>query len=154
MTGVSGSSGRVCVVAGAGAWPFYLATSAWVGQENRRFGDATRLGFYSGRQVQGLAPVIREVVASVPLTAEDAAQRALSADPLQRRVGETLAAALYDGLTTPRVSVVLLSSPDDPDTASFEPVAHEGDAAWTLFQRFTDLDRLRTATTTDDLGAA
>ena len=35
---------RVCVVAGAGAWPFYLATGAWVGPENRRFGDATRLG--------------------------------------------------------------------------------------------------------------
>ena len=33
-------SERVCVVAGAGAWPFYLATGAWVGQENRRFGDA------------------------------------------------------------------------------------------------------------------
>src|SRR6478735_7236363 len=68
---------RVCVVAGSGAWPFYLATGAWVGQENRRFGDATRLGFYSGRQVHGLAPRIRHVVASVPLTAEDAATRAL-----------------------------------------------------------------------------
>ena len=79
-------------------------------------------GFYSGRQVQGLAPRIREVVASVPLTAEDAATRALSADPVERRVGEALAAALHDGATAPRVSVVLLSPPDDPDTASFEPV--------------------------------
>ena len=106
---------RVCVVAGVGAWPFYLATGAWVGQENRRFGDATRLGFYSGRQIQGLAPLIRDVVASVPLTAEDAATRALSADPVERRVGEALAAALHDGATSPRVSVVLLSPPDDPD---------------------------------------
>jgi hypothetical protein len=145
---------RVCIVAGAGAWPFYLATSAWVGQENRRFGDVTRLGFYSGRQVQGLAPLIREVVASVPLTPEDAARRALAGDPVERRVGETLAAALHDGLTTPRVSVVLLSAPDDPETASFEPVAHDGEAAWTMFQRFADLDRLRTATSTDDLGPA
>jgi hypothetical protein len=151
---MTSSSGRVCVVAGAGSWPFYLATSAWIGQENRRFGDATRLAFYSGRQIQGLAPRIREVVASVPLTAEDAAMHALSAHPLQRRLGETLAAALHDGLSTPRVSVVLLSAPDDPDTASFEPVAHHGEAAWTMFQRFTDLDRLRTATSTDDLGAA
>ena len=118
-------SERVCVVAGAGAWPFYLATGAWVGQENRRFGDATRLGFYSGRQVQGLAPLIREVVASVPLAAEDAATRALSADPTERRVGEALAAALHDGATAARVSVVLLSPADDPATASFEPVAHE-----------------------------
>ncbi len=62
------TSERVCVVAGAGAWPFYLANGAWVGPEKRRFRDAARLGFYSGRQVQGLAPRIREVVASVSLT--------------------------------------------------------------------------------------
>ncbi len=146
-------SERVCVVAGAGAWPFYLATGAWVGQENRRFGDATRLGFYSGRHVQGLAPLIREAVASVPLAAEDAATRALSADPVERRVGEALAAALHDGATAARVSVVLLSPPDDPATASFEPVAHEADTAWTMFQRFVDLDRLRTATSTAELGS-
>ena len=146
-------SERVCVVAGAGAWPFYLATGAWIGPENRRFGDATRLGFYSGRQVQGLAPLIRQVVASIALTEEDAAGRALSADPVARRVGEVLAAALHDGLATRRVSVALLSPADDPDTVSFEPVAHAADAAWTMFQRFVDLDRLRAATTTDDLGA-
>ena len=142
---------RVCVVAGASAWPFYLATGAWVGQENRRFGDATRLGFYSGRQIQAVLPRIRHVVASVPLTPEDAATRALSADPLDRRVGEALAAALHDGGTVARVAVVLLSRPDDDDTVTVEPVTHDGDAAWTLFQRFTDVDRLRRATTTDDL---
>ena len=144
---------RVCVVAGVGAWPFYLATAAWVGQENRRFGDATRLGFYSGRQIQGLAPLVRHVAASVPLTAEDAATRALSADPVERRVGEALAAALHDGATAARVSVVLLSPPDDPETASFEPVTHDADTAWTMFQRFADLDRLRTATSTAELGS-
>lgn len=147
-------SERVCVVAGAGAWPFYLATGAWVGPENRRFGNAARLGFYSGRHVQGLAPRIRHVVGSVPLTHDDAAGRALSADPVERRVGEVLAAALHDGLTTPRVSVVLLSAADDADTASFEPVAHNADAAWTMLQRFVDLDRLRAATTTDELGTS
>ncbi len=143
---------RVCVVAGAGSWPFYLAASGWVGPENRRFGDATRLGFYSGRQVQGLAPRIQHLVASVPLTAESAAVRALSGDPHERRVGEVLAAALHDGVAIPRVSVALLSPPDDPDTVSFEPVTHDADAAWTMFQRFVDLDRLRAAATTDELG--
>jgi hypothetical protein len=146
-------SERVCVVAGAGAWPFYLANGAWVGQENRRFGDAARLGFYSGRQVHGLVPLIRHVVASVPLTAEDAATRTLSGDPVQRQVGEALAAALNDGATSPRVCVVLLSPSDSPETVTLDPVPHEGEAAWTMFQRFTDLDRLRSAATTDDLGA-
>jgi hypothetical protein len=145
-------SERVCVVAGASAWPFYLATGAWVGQENRRFGDATRLGFYSSRQVQGLAPRIGHIVASVPLTPEEAATRTLSADPVERRVGEALATALHDGGTAARVSVVLLSPPEDPETASFDAVPHDGDAAWTMFQRFTDVDRLRAARSTDDLG--
>ena len=144
---------RVCVVAGANAWPFYLANAAWVGQENRRFGDATRLGFYSSRQIQPVLPRILSVVGSVPLTPEDAATRALSGDPVDRRVGEALAAALHDGGTAARVEVVLLSRPDDDDTVTVEPVIHEGEAAWTLFQRFTDVARLRAATTTDDLGA-
>lgn len=149
---MTGKPERVCVVAGSGAWPFYLANGAWVGPENRRFGDAGRLGFYSGRQVMGLAPVIRHVVASVSLTAEDAAQLALGPDPVERRVGEALAAALHDGAAHPRVCVALLSLPDDAETASFEPVAHPADAAWTTFQRLVDLERLRSATTTDDLG--
>ena len=145
---------RVCVVAGSGAWPFYLATGAWVGQENRRFGDARRLGFYSGHQVQGLVPRILHVTASVGLTAEEAAVRALSGDPTERRVGEAMAAALHDGASAARVAVVLLSGPDDPDTLTTEPVGHDGDAAWTMFQRFVDLDRLKAARSTDDLGTA
>ena len=144
---------RVCVVAGAGAWPFYLATHAWVGQEKRRFGDATRLGFYSGRQIQGLVPRIQHVVPSVPLTSETAATLALSGDPTERRVGGALAAALHDGTAAAeRVEVVLLSGAEEADTVTIEPVPHDGDAAWTLFQRFADLDRLRRAGSTVDLG--
>jgi hypothetical protein len=51
------------------------------------------------------------------------------------------------------VCVVLLSPSDSPETVTLDPVPHEGEAAWTMFQRFTDLDRLRSAATTDDLGA-
>lgn len=145
---------RVCVLAGAGAWPFYLATHAWVGQENRRFGDATRLGFYSGRQIQGLVPRIHHVVPSVELTGERAAVLTLSGDPVERRVGSALAAALRDGSRAARVEVVLLSGARDDDTVSIDALPHEGGAAWTLFQRFADLDLLRRATTTADLGGA
>ncbi len=88
------------------------------------------------------------------MTPEEAAARALSVDPVVRRVGEALAAALHDGLTTSRVAVVLLSPADDAATATFDPVEHDGEAAWTMFQRFVDLDRLRAATTTAGLGAA
>jgi hypothetical protein len=144
---------RACVVGGAAAWPFYLATGAWVGQENRRFGNVERLGFYSGREVHASLPRIQHVVGSVPLTVEEAATRTLGADPLDRRVGEVLAAALHEGMTTPRVAVVLLSPPDDPDTVTIDPLPHDGDAAWTMFQRVVDVDRLRAATSTADLGA-
>jgi hypothetical protein len=143
----------VCVVAGAAAWPFYLATGAWIGQENRRFGNAERLGFYSGREVHGSLPRIQHVVGSVPLTVEEAATRTLGADPLERRVGEVLAAALHEGMTTPRVAVVLLSSADEQDTVTIDPLPHEGDVAWTMFQRVVDVDRLRAATSTAELGA-
>jgi hypothetical protein len=143
---------RACVVGGAAAWPFFLATGAWVGQENRRFGNAERLGFYSGREVHGSLPRIQHIVGSVPLTVEEAATRSLGADPVDRRVGEVLAAALHEGVTTPRVAVVLLSPADDADTLTIDPVPHEGDAAWTMFQRVVDVDRLRAAASTADLG--
>ena len=143
---------RACVVGGAAAWPFFLATGAWVGQENRRFGNAERLGFYSGREVHGSLPRIQHIVGSVPLTVEEAATRSLGADPVDRRVGEVLAAALHEGMTTPRVAVVLLSPADDADTLTIDPVPHEGDAAWTMFQRVVDVDRLRAAASTADLG--
>jgi hypothetical protein len=68
-------------------------------------------------------------------------------------VGEALAAALHDGMASPRVAVVLLSPADDPDTLTMEPLAHDGDAAWTMFQRVVDVDRLRAASSTADLGA-
>ena len=48
--------------------------------------------------------------------------------------------------------MVLLSGAEEADTVTIEPVPHDGDAAWTLFQRFADLDRLRRAGSTVDLG--
>ena len=147
-------SERVCVVAGAGAWPFYLATGAWVGQENRRFGDATRLGFYSGRQVQGLAPRIREVVASVPLDGRGrghpraerrshGAARGRGSGRGAARRGDGAAGLGRPALAARRPRRRRRSNPS-PTTA---------DTAWTMFQRFVDLDRLRTATSTADLGS-
>ncbi len=103
--------------------------------------------------MHGFLPRIHHVVGSVPLTVEEAATRTLGADPLDRRVGEVLAAALHEGMTTSRVAVVLLSPTDDPDTVTIASLPHEGDAAWTMFQRVVDVDRLRAATSTADLGA-
>ncbi len=117
---------RACVVGGAAAWPFYLATGAWVGQENRRFGNAERLGFYSGREVHGSLPRIQHVVGSVPLTVEEAATRTLGADPLERRVGEVLAAALHEGMTTAARGGRAAVAPRRPGHAHDRPAAPRG----------------------------
>jgi len=143
--------GKVCVVAASGAWPFYRLTGAYVSQAHRGFQGAVRLGFYSGRQIHGLVPRIEHVVSSVPADAAHAARLALSADPVERRVGETLAAALHQGPVPDPAQVVLLSRPGDPSTLTITPVTHPGATAWTLFQRYVDLPRLQAATTTGDL---
>ncbi len=142
---------KVCVVAASGAWPFYRLTGAYVSQAQRGFQGASRLGFYSGGQIHGLVPRIEHVVASMPADAAHAARTALSADPVERRVGEALAAALHQGPVPHPVQVVLLSRPGDPATLTITPVAHPGGTAWTLFQRYVDLTRLQAAATTDDL---
>jgi hypothetical protein len=141
---------RVCVVAGAGAWPFYLDTNALVCPENRPFA-ASWLAFYSGRQIQGLVPRVLRIVASVELSPASAARLALSGDPEDRRIGIALATALHAGTRVDRVEVVLLSGAGDADTVAIEPVPHEGDSAWTVFQRYADLGALRRAATTADL---
>lgn len=140
----------VCVVAASSAWPFYLAHGAYVCQANRPFRDAARLGFYSARTVHGLVPRIEHVVPNVEASAAVAARMTFSLDPVERRVGETLAAGVHDGMSG-QVQVVLLSRADDPATVTIEALPHTGRTAWTMFQRYVDLDRLTSARSTDDL---
>jgi hypothetical protein len=142
----------VCVVAASSAWPFYQATGSYICQANRRFRDAGWLGFYSARTIHPLVARIEHVVPEVDLDDETSAPLALSTDPEERRVGQAMAAGLHEGMSG-TVQVVLLSRPRDSVTQQVGAVRHEGRTAWTMFQRFTDLDRLRTAASTDDLGA-
>lgn len=146
---------KVCVVAASAAWPFYRLTGAYVCQENRYFqGDSGRMAFYSSRLIHGAAPAILDCFPSEELSEDMAAEFALSSHPLLRRVGEVLDACLYQQWTTDsHVQVVLLTPLDHPDTIHFEPVKHEGRTAWTMKQRYVSLERLRSASTTDDLVA-
>jgi hypothetical protein len=142
--------GLVCVVAAASAWPFYQATGSYICQANRRFRDVGWLGFYSARTIHPLVARIRHVVPQIDLDEEHAAPLALSADPAERRVGQAMAAGLHEGMSG-AVEVVVLSPPRAPETQHVGAVLHEGRTAWTMFQRYVPLDRLREAELTSDL---
>lgn len=143
---------KVCVVGATTAWPFYRMTGAYVCQENRYIQEDTgRLGFYSSRLIHGAAPTIQVVYPSVPLYESNVANLAMHVDPEMRRLGLVAEAALQQGTLDAAVQIVLLSPLDDPRTALFEAIRHEGKGAWTQRQRYARLDQLRTATTTDDL---
>lgn len=145
---------KVCVVGASTAWPFYRLTGAYVCQENRYIQeDAGRLGFYSARLIHGAAPLIKAIYPSVDLYESSVAQMAMHTDPEMRRLGLVAEAALQQGALDAAVQIVLLTAIDDPDTALFEPVRHDGKGAWTQRQRYARLQQLEAATTTDDLSS-
>lgn len=145
---------KVCIVGATTAWPFYRLTGAYVCQENRYIQEDTgRLGFYTSRLIQGVAPRILSVWPSVGLLEDEVANFTFDTDPELRRVGLVAAAALSQGVTDPAVQIVLLSPLDDPGTSIFESIRHDGRGAWTQRQRYARLDQLQNAITTDDLVA-
>lgn len=147
---------KVCVFGGLSAWPFYRRTAAYVCQPNRYYqADTGRIGFYSQRTIFGAAPRILEVFPEESLDDETVASYCFSVDPTTRHLGLAMAAALEDeGREDWTVQVLLLSAIDDPRTARFDSIHHEGVGAWTQRQRYTRLDRLLDAKTTVDLGDA
>jgi hypothetical protein len=147
-------SGKVCVVASSSAWSFYRLASAYLCQPGRSLQDARWLGFYSSGAIQPAVARIDRIFSPVELSADLAAEWSLSTDPLRRRAGDAAAAALFDGRGPESVQIVVLSRPDEPATIPIPEIPHRGAAAWTLFQRFVPLDRLLSATTTDDLAEA
>ena len=139
------------IVAAGTAWPFYRLAGGYVCQPGRTFRNAGRLGFYSRRQVHGVAARIERILPSVELSPAEAARRSLSIDPLDRRIGDIITAALSEDRESEVVQVVVLSSFRDEDTLKFEPVLHEGTHAWTQNQRYVRVGALMRAKTTEDL---
>ena len=138
------------IVAARLAWPEYQATSAYVCQPDRAFREGlTHLGFYAEGAIQPLVPTIREHIPSVLFTrAEATAQRAKG----NTELGDLVDALLDNGSRTEGESfaVLLLSGPTDPgtvtlpDTIKNDTLSASGRRwAWTLGQRYTSLDRLR-----------
>jgi hypothetical protein len=142
---------EVVVVAAGSAWPFYRSVGGYVCQPERTFRRAGRMAFYSRRLVHGAAARIERVVPRVALTEAETARRALSLDPVERRIGEIMMAAMAEPGDLRDVEVVVLSPLHHPDTIEFEPLPHHGEHAWTMNQRYVRLSDLLAASTTVDL---
>ncbi len=140
------------VVAARAAWPEYQYTSAYVCQPDRSFrvGVVTHFGFYAEGAIQPLVPRIRKYLPSVPFTRVEADTRRAAGE---QEVGDLIDRLLDDGPRTEGslYGVLLLSGPDDPATVRLAHAVQNDTTtratgrnwAWTIGQRYTRLDRLR-----------
>jgi len=140
------------VVAARAAWPEYQYTSAYVCQPDRSFrvGVVTHFGFYAEGAIQPLVPRIRKYLPSVPFTRVEADARRAAGE---QEVGDLIDRLLNDGPRTEGslYGVLLLSGPDDPATVRLAHAVQNDTTtratgrnwAWTIGQRYTRLDRLR-----------
>ena len=144
----------VAVVAVRGGDDTWRRVSAYVGRAGQGVGGVPRVAFYTAKQVLPPVPLVRAVVAHVPLTAEEADRREASGDATDREVARVLRDALATGdVAWETVDVVLLSGPDDPATLDCGGVRHDGPLGWCRSRRYASLDALTAAVTTGDLGA-
>ena len=138
------------IVAARAAWPEYQRISAYIGQPDRVFrAGLTHFGFYADGAIQPLVPRIREHLPSVAFTRVEAVARRSAGD---REIGDLIDRLLDEGgrIEGELYCIVLLTSPDDPSTIVLsQPVQNDTKTAtgrnwaWTLGQRYTRVDRLR-----------
>ena len=141
------------VVAGRWAYPTYFKTSAYICQPNRSIRPVTYLAFYTDKQIKPEIPRVLQYYREVDVTEEQAALYETSGDPLGPRIAEVIRWRLADGSQEPFNDIYLLSRPEDAETVMLpSPVRHEGRGAWVQGQRYTSMDRLRSASRTSDLG--
>lgn len=142
------------IVAAGSAWLDYRRTGAHVGLPGRACrAGVTHLGFYAGDAIQPLIAAIKEHHPAVAFTRRESARR--------RAAGQSGLADLIEKLLDAHATadgdscaVVLLSGPGDPGTIDLgHPVINDittadgQPRAWTLGQRYTRLDILRSGVT-------
>lgn len=146
------------IVAARAAWPEYKSFAAYVCQPNRAFREGlTHFGFYADGAIQPLIARLRDYRPSVVFTGEEAQRlRGEGAGEVGNLIETLLEKKLRSHGET--YGVVLLSGPDDPATVVLDkPIVNDIKSAsgrtwaWTLGQRYTSLQRLRSACFTSDL---
>lgn len=148
--GLLPNSNDVVVVAARNAWPEYNDFHAYVCQPNRPFQQVARIGFYSKGVIYPLIPKIIAAHDEVEM------RKGLHKGPL---------GALVDHLVETgkrpeggSFKVLLLSSPDSPDTVHLRaPIPNDKKSktgkptAFTMGQRYVSLEALKDAKTTSGL---
>ena len=145
------STDDTVIVAARWAWPEYSRPRPTSFQPDRSFRpDVRHLGFYAEGQIQMLIPKIRARYPSIVFSeaaGEDAAHSRGRDAGRRRREGRWSRGTRSDGES---YGVFVLSGRDDPDTVRLEiPIENDTRTesgrswAWTLSQRYTSLDRLR-----------
>lgn len=145
------------VVAAGAAWDYYLRHSAYVCQGGRSFRPVGWMGFYRRKRIEPLVPKILERRDHVMFTFENAHELTARAEPFDVEVARVILDSLGEGSRHERDvhDVFLLTAPDDPRTnARTSPLIHDDRGAWTMGQRYADLDKLLSAQTTGDLASS
>jgi hypothetical protein len=147
------------VVAARSAYPEYLACGVYVCQPNRSFQPVGYFGFYADGEIKPEIALIEHVEDSVEFSADEADRRRALGTPSDVRIGGLIAVLLERGRRTAGQSykLFLLSPADDPRTNRLaHPIVNATVAssgrpwAWTLGQRYTNLDKLLQAPPTTE----
>jgi hypothetical protein len=142
------------VVAARAAWGEYQSYAAYVCQPNRSFREGlTHFGFYYRGHIQPIVPKILESIPNVEFSEVAAARYAIAG---QEALAEVIHRMLADGVRSEGNAhgVMLLTPMRDHQTVRLDaPIANDTRTesgktwAWTLGQRYTSLDRLRSGAT-------
>jgi hypothetical protein len=142
------------VVAAKSAWLEYLRYSAYICQPDRTFREGiSHFGFYYHGSIQSKVAKIRAYHPAVAFSPTEAARLS---DAGEHGRADLIDRALTDGVRVEGNShgVMLLSGPSGADTVQLDaPIVNDTKTAagrtwaWTLSQRYTRLDRLRSGVT-------
>jgi len=145
-----GSSKNTLVIPARHAWPEYKEFHAYVCQPNRSFKNVTHMAFYHGNKIHELVPKILDCEESIEMS------KGLHSGKLGKLVDYLLEKGLREEGKT--YKVVFLSPPDSPETVHLDKsvdndmVSASGvRTAFTMNQRYVELDALKKARKTSEL---
>jgi len=142
----------VVIVAARWAYHIYLGLHAYICQPNRYIRPVSHMGFYLDKKVMPEIAKIEQAYPAVSVTEEEAMKYEQSDNPSDVRLAELMRWRMADPSFEPTNDFYLLSSPRDESTIRLAaPIPHAGESAWTQYQRYVSLDRLKVATSTADL---
>lgn len=136
------------------AWPLYQdhKCSAYVCQAGRFFRQIKYIAFYAERCIQREIPRIRARYDNVVWSTEESHRLLGSDDKCERKLGKVMRCGLENGWDQGVYQVFLLSRVGDPKHVSLKsPLENGREVPFVRKQRYTSVDRLRSASSVWDL---